>query len=153
MPKHVGGIWVRRSTDGGHIFSTSVFVAGKQGNHSPWFNAAVWPAPMVLNSGRVLVAYGASNDTSGCRIRLVGSNTHGATWDRATQCLDAFLPRDFSDWSVGPSSGLQLESGRLLFSIHRGPVDPTTDPRAHAVNASTPLGSAGVLFSDDAGLS
>ncbi|MFB7503429.1 sialidase family protein [Streptomyces broussonetiae] len=147
-------IVLRRSTDGGRTWGPLTVAAdngtGLAGN----------PAPVVLDTGRVLLVHvraaacatedailrGQVKDADGRRVWVQHSDDDGLTWS-APREITAQVKRPGWRWyATTPGHALQLASGRVLV-----PANHTLPPTGTDTGAEAKYHSGHCLLSDDRG--
>ncbi|GGZ70604.1 exo-alpha-sialidase [Streptomyces echinoruber] len=147
-------IVLKRSTDGGRIWGP-LQVAADNGGH-----LAGNPAPVVLDTGRVLLVHvrsaatasedailrGKVKDADGRRVWVQHSDDDGATWS-APREITARVKRPGWRWyATTPGHALQLTTGRVVV-----PGNHTLPPAGHDTGTEAKYHSGHCLLSDDRG--
>ncbi|MET8832104.1 sialidase family protein [Streptomyces sp. NPDC004610] len=147
-------IVLKRSTDGGRTWGP-LLVAASNG-----VNLAGNPAPVVLDTGRILLVHvrssaaasealildGKVSDADGRRVWVQHSDDDGLTWSPATDITDQVKQPGWRWYATTPGHGIQLTGGRVVVpGNHTLPPEPGTSGSAPQYN------SGHCLLSDDRG--
>ncbi|MFF5011749.1 exo-alpha-sialidase [Streptomyces sp. NPDC001165] len=147
-------IVLKRSTDGGRTWGP-LRVAASNGK-----NLAGNPAPVVLDTGRILLVHvraaaaateaailrGQISDADGRRVWVQHSDDDGATWSRAREITAQVKKPGWRWYATSPGHALQLRSGRVLV-----PGNHTLPPLGTDTGAEARYNSGHCLLSDDRG--
>ncbi|MFF4042783.1 exo-alpha-sialidase [Streptomyces sp. NPDC001816] len=147
-------IVLKRSTDGGRTWGP-LRVAASNGK-----NLAGNPAPVVLDTGRILLVHvraaaaateaailrGQISDADGRRVWVQHSDDDGATWSRAKEITAQVKKPGWRWYATTPGHALQLRSGRVLV-----PGNHTLPPIGTDTGAEARYNSGHCLLSDDRG--
>ncbi|WP_317443016.1 sialidase family protein [Streptomyces collinus] len=147
-------IVLKRSTDGGRTWGP-LQVAACNGR-----NLAGNPAPVVLDTGRVLLVHvraaatatedailrGRVTDADGRRVWLRHSDDDGLTWSRPVEITHQVKRPGWRWYATTPGHALQLTSGRVLV-----PANHTLPPTGADTGAEARYNSGHCLLSDDRG--
>ncbi|MEU4032915.1 sialidase family protein [Streptomyces collinus] len=147
-------IVLKRSTDGGRTWGP-LQVAASNGR-----NLAGNPAPVVLDTGRVLLVHvraaatatedailrGRVTAADGRRVWLRHSDDDGLTWSRPVEITHQVKRPGWRWYATTPGHALQLTSGRVLV-----PANHTLPPTGTDTGAEARYNSGHCLLSDDRG--
>ncbi|MFE1308052.1 exo-alpha-sialidase [Streptomyces sp. NPDC058755] len=147
-------IVLKRSTDGGRTWGP-LRVAASNGK-----NLAGNPAPVVLDTGRILLVHvraaaaateaailrGQISDADGRRVWVQHSDDDGATWSQAKEITAQVKEPGWRWYATTPGHALQLRSGRVLV-----PGNHTLPPIGTDTGAEARYNSGHCLLSDDRG--
>ncbi|MGW2699276.1 sialidase family protein [Streptomyces sp. NPDC001340] len=147
-------IVLKRSTDGGRTWGP-LRVAASNGK-----NLAGNPAPVVLDTGRILLVHvraaaaateaailrGQISDADGRRVWVQHSDDDGATWSKAKEITAQVKKPGWRWYATTPGHALQLRSGRVLV-----PGNHTLPPIGTDTGAEARYNSGHCLLSDDRG--
>ncbi|MEU9365613.1 sialidase family protein [Streptomyces avermitilis] len=149
-------IVLKRSADGGHTWGPLQAVA-KNGD-----NLAGNPAPVVLDTGRVLLVHvrsaaGASEDAilrgkvkaaDGRRVWVQHSDDDGLTWSNPREITGQVRKANWRWYATTPGHALQLTTGRVVV-----PGNHTVPPTGTDNGTEAKYNSGHCLLSDDRGAS
>lgn len=143
---------LKRSMDGGRSWSNLSRVVGDASNLRP--GGTIWgnPTPVALHDGTLLLHFCSGNNPSisahGSTFQIMSHDT-GLTWSKPVN-ISRFLSAKYPGALPGPTTGLQLSSGRIVMC-------------AWATNSTIPFPAKGwqndtnfatlLYFSDDLGQS
>ncbi|MFJ9866172.1 exo-alpha-sialidase [Streptomyces sp. NPDC101165] len=147
-------IVLKRSTDGGRTWGP-LRVAASNGK-----NLAGNPAPVVLDTGRILLVHvraaagateaailrGQISDADGRRVWVQHSDDDGATWSKPKEITAQVKKPGWRWYATTPGHALQLRSGRVLV-----PGNHTLPPTGTDTGAEARYNSGHCLLSDDRG--
>jgi len=147
-------IVLKRSTDGGRTWSP-LRVAASNGR-----NLAGNPAPVVLDTGRVLLVHvraaagateaailrGRVKDADGRRVWVQHSDDDGVSWSAPKEITAQVKKPGWRWYATTPGHALQLRSGRVLV-----PANHTLPPTGTDTGAEAKYNSGHCLLSDDRG--
>ncbi|MGW2103483.1 sialidase family protein [Streptomyces olivaceoviridis] len=145
-------IVLKRSTDGGRTWGP-LQVAADNGA-----NLAGNPAPVVLDTGRVLLVHvraaateaailrGQVGEADGRRVWVQHSDDDGVTWSRPREITKQVKKPGWRWYATTPGHALQLTSGRVLV-----PANHTLPPTGTDTGAEARYNSGHCLLSDDRG--
>ncbi|MEU1402433.1 sialidase family protein [Streptomyces sp. NPDC005728] len=147
-------IVLKRSTDGGRTWGP-LKVAARNGK-----NLAGNPAPVVLDTGRILLVHvraaagateaailrGQVKDADGRRVWVQHSDDDGATWSGPREITAQVKKPGWRWYATTPGHALQLGSGRVLV-----PGNHTLPPTGTDTGAEARYNSGHCLLSDDRG--
>ncbi|MFH9659778.1 exo-alpha-sialidase [Streptomyces sp. NPDC017248] len=147
---------LKRSTDGGRTWGPLQVAA----DHGP--DLAGNPAPVVLDTGRVLLVHiraaawateaailrGQVPDADGRRVWVQHSDDEGATWSEPREITGQVKRPGWRWYATTPGHALQLASGRVLV-----PANHTVAPAGTDTGAEAKYNSGHCLLSDDRGAS
>lgn len=147
-------IVLRRSTDGGRTWGP-LAVAADNGGH-----LAGNPAPVVLDTGRILLVHvrsaatadedailrGRVNAADGRRVWVAYSDDDGVTWSSPKDITDQVKKPDWRWYATTPGHAIQLSTGRVVVPGNHSVPPAGTD-------AGNEAGYSGghCLLSDDRG--
>lgn len=148
-------IVLKRSTDGGRTWGP-LQVAANNGT-----NLAGNPAPVVLDTGRILLVHvrasgavsedailrGTVKDADGRRVWVQHSDDHGATWSGLKEITKQVKRTGWRWYATTPGHALQLSTGRVLV-----PGNHTVPPAGTDVGNESRYNSGHCLLSDDRGV-
>ncbi|MFF1279594.1 exo-alpha-sialidase [Streptomyces sp. NPDC058299] len=149
-------IVLKRSTDGGRSWGP-LLVAASNGE-----NLAGNPAPVVLDTGRILLVHiraaasateaailrGQVKDADGRRVWVRHSDDDGLTWSAPTEITARVKKPGWRWYATTPGHALQLSGGRVLV-----PANHTLPPAGTDTGAEARYNSGHCLLSDDRGAS
>lgn len=144
----------KRSTDGGLTWGP-LQVAAHNGD-----DLAGNPAPVVLDTGRVLLVHvrsaatasegdilrGKVSDADGRRVWVQHSDDEGLTWSPATDITDRAKRSGWRWYATTPGHALQLGTGRVVVAANH-----TVPPTGTDTGAEAKYNSGHCLLSDDRG--
>ncbi|GGW39741.1 hypothetical protein GCM10010503_15130 [Streptomyces lucensis JCM 4490] len=144
----------KRSTDGGRTWGP-LRVAADNGT-----DLAGNPAPVVLDTGRVLLVHvraaagateaailrGQVKDADGRRVWVRHSDDDGVTWSRPKEITAQVKKPGWRWYATTPGHALQLRGGRVLV-----PANHTLPPTGSDTGAEPKYNSGHCLLSDDRG--
>ncbi|MEV6838620.1 sialidase family protein [Streptomyces sp. NPDC051133] len=147
-------IVLKRSTDGGRTWGP-LQVAASNGT-----NLAGNPAPVVLDTGRILLVHvraaasateaailrGQVKDADGRRVWVQHSDDDGRTWSRPKEITAQVRKPGWRWYATTPGHALQLSGGRVLV-----PANHTLPPTGTDTGAEARYNSGHRLLSDDRG--
>ncbi|MEU4925807.1 sialidase family protein [Streptomyces yokosukanensis] len=147
-------IVLKRSTDGGRTWGP-LQVAASNGE-----NLAGNPAPVVLDTGRILLVHiraaafatedailrGQVEDADGRRVWVQHSDDEGATWSAPREITAQVKKPGWRWYATTPGHALQLTSARVLV-----PANHTVPPTGTDTGAEPRYNSGHCLLSDDRG--
>ncbi|MFJ4947544.1 exo-alpha-sialidase [Streptomyces sp. NPDC088760] len=147
-------IVLKRSTDGGRTWGP-LQVAARNGD-----NLAGNPAPVVLDTGRILLVHiraaasateaailrGQVADADGRRVWVQHSDDDAMTWSRPREITLQVKRPGWRWYATTPGHALQLTSGRVLV-----PANHTLPPTGTDTGAEARYHSGHCLLSDDRG--
>ncbi|MFF7973926.1 exo-alpha-sialidase [Streptomyces sp. NPDC007905] len=147
-------IVLKRSTDGGRTWGP-LEVAASNGK-----NLAGNPAPVVLDTGRILLVHvraaaGATEaailrghvaDADGRRVWVQHSDDDGVTWSKPREITGQVKKPGWRWYATTPGHALQLTSGRVLV-----PANHTLPPTGTDTGAEARYNGGHCLLSDDRG--
>ncbi|MFF7126521.1 MULTISPECIES: sialidase family protein [unclassified Streptomyces] len=147
-------IVLKRSTDGGRTWGP-LRVAASNGK-----NLAGNPAPVVLDTGRILLVHvraaagateadilrGRISDADGRRVWVQHSDDDGVTWSRPKEITAQVKKPGWRWYATTPGHAIQLRSGRVLV-----PGNHTLPPTGTDTGAEARYNSGHCLLSDDRG--
>ncbi|MEU3341234.1 sialidase family protein [Streptomyces sp. NPDC006668] len=147
-------IVLRRSTDGGRTWGP-LQVAASNGT-----DLAGNPAPVVLDTGRVLLVHvrsaasasedlilrGQVGEADGRRVWVRHSDDDGVTWSSPREITDQVKRPGWRWYATTPGHALQLRSGRVVV-----PANHTLPPTGTDVGTEAKYNGGHCLFSDDRG--
>ncbi|POX64273.1 alpha-sialidase [Streptomyces sp. Ru62] len=147
-------IVLKRSTDGGRTWGP-LQVAADNGA-----NLAGNPAPVVLDTGRILLVHiraaasateaailrGQVGDADGRRVWVQHSDDDGVTWSEPREITRQVKKPGWRWYATTPGHALQLTSGRVLV-----PANHTLPPTGTDTGAEARYNSGHCLLSDDRG--
>ncbi|TVZ99550.1 exo-alpha-sialidase [Streptomyces sp. BK340] len=147
-------IVLKRSTDGGRTWGP-LRIAASNGK-----NLAGNPAPVVLDTGRILLAHvraaagateadilrGRISDADGRRVWVQHSDDDGVTWSRPKEITAQVKKPGWRWYATTPGHAIQLRSGRVLV-----PGNHTLPPTGTDTGAEARYNSGHCLLSDDRG--
>ncbi|MFE2583218.1 exo-alpha-sialidase [Streptomyces sp. NPDC059378] len=147
-------IVLKRSTDGGRTWGPRTVVAGNG------TNLAGNPAPVVLDTGRILLVHvraagtvtedailrGKVKDADGRRVWVQHSDDHGVTWSGPTEITRQVKRAGWRWYATTPGHALQLSSGRVVVAANH-----TVPPTGTDLGNEPRYNSGHCLLSDDRG--
>jgi sialidase-1 len=147
-------IVLRRSTDGGRTWGP-LQVAADNGRH-----LAGNPAPVVLDTGRILLVYvrstatatedailrGKVKDADGRRIWVRHSDDDGVTWSSSKEITPQVKKPGWRWYATTPGHAIQLSSGRVVVAANH-----TIPPTGTDTGTEARYNSGHCLLSDDRG--
>ncbi|MFE7271706.1 exo-alpha-sialidase [Streptomyces sp. NPDC057623] len=147
-------IVLKRSTDGGRTWGP-LTVAADNGRH-----LAGNPAPVVLDTGRVLLVHlrnhadateaailrGEVSDADGRRIWVCHSDDDGVTWSSPKEITAQVKRQGWRWYATTPGHAIQLSTGRVVV-----PANHTIPPAGADVGNEAKYNSGHCLLSDDLG--
>jgi len=147
-------IVLKRSTDGGRTWGP-LQVAADNGT-----GLAGNPAPVVLDSGRVLLVHvrnaasaseeairlGKVKDADGRRVWVQHSDDDGLTWSSPVEITKSVKKAGWRWYATGPGHAVQLSTGRIVVPANR------TAPQGGRQHSNEPRFSSHCLFSGPPGL-
>ncbi|MET7894862.1 sialidase family protein [Streptomyces mirabilis] len=147
-------IVLKRSTDGGRTWGPLQAVA-RNGN-----NLAGNPAPVVLDTGRILLVHvraaaGATEDAilrgrvkpaDGRRVWVQHSDDDGVTWSAPKEITGQVKKADWRWYATTPGHAVQLGTGRVVV-----PGNHTLPPTGTDTGTEAKYNSGHCLLSDDRG--
>ncbi|GHH22760.1 sialidase family protein [Streptomyces lanatus] len=147
-------IVLKRSTDGGRTWGPLAVVGDNN------YHLAGNPAPIVLDTGRILLVYirnhvsateagilrGEVSDADGRRIWVRYSDDEGVTWSSSKE-ITAQVKRPGWRWyATTPGHAIQLSTGRVVV-----PANHTIPPTGDDIGTEARYNSGHCLLSDDGG--
>ncbi|MGI5374936.1 sialidase family protein [Streptomyces sp. CA-251387] len=147
-------IVLKRSTDGGHTWGPLKVVADNN------WHLAGNPAPVVLDTGRILLVYirnhatatedailrGEVNDDDGRRIWVRHSDDDGLTWSSSKEITAQVKKPGWRWYATTPGHAIQLSTGRVVV-----PANHTIPPTGTDTGTEARYNSGHCLLSDDRG--
>ncbi|MBK3581498.1 exo-alpha-sialidase [Streptomyces sp. MBT65] len=147
-------IVLRRSTDGGRTWGP-LTAAATNGPH-----LAGNPAPVVLDTGRILLVYVRSTATAtedailrgqvtaadGRRIWVRYSDDDGVTWSSSEEITEQVKKPEWRWYATTPGHAVQLSTGRVVVAANH-----TIPPTGKDVGNEAKYNSGHCLLSDDKG--
>jgi sialidase-1 len=147
-------IVLKRSTDGGRTWGP-LSVAADNGRH-----LAGNPAPVVLDTGRILLVYirstatatedailrGEVSDADGRRIWVRHSDDDGLTWSSSREITAQVKRAGWRWYATTPGHAIQLRTGRVVV-----PANHTIPPTGTDDGTEARYNSGHCLLSDDRG--
>ncbi|TXS45125.1 exo-alpha-sialidase [Streptomyces sp. uw30] len=147
-------IVLKRSTDGGHTWGPLTVAADNN------WHLAGNPAPVVLDSGRILLVYvrstaGASedailrgevSDTDGRRVWVRHSDDDGVTWSSSKEITAQVKKPGWRWYATTPGHAIQLGTGRVVVAANH-----TIPPAGTDSGTEARYNSGHCLLSDDRG--
>ncbi|MET7568851.1 sialidase family protein [Streptomyces sp. NPDC005492] len=147
-------IVLRRSTDGGRTWGP-LTTAATNGDH-----LAGNPAPVVLDTGRILLVYvravgtvteddilrGKVSAADGRRIWVRYSDDDGVTWSSSKEITEQVKKPEWRWYATTPGHAIQLSTGRVVVAANH-----TVPPTGTDVGNEAKYNSGHCLLSDDRG--
>ncbi|MFJ7072829.1 exo-alpha-sialidase [Streptomyces sp. NPDC098781] len=147
-------IVLRRSTDGGRTWGPLRVVADNN------YHLAGNPAPVVLDTGRILLVYirnhtaateagilrGEVSSADGRRIWVRYSDDDGVTWSSSKEITAQVKKPDWRWYATTPGHAFQLSTGRVVV-----PANHTIPPTGDDIGTEPRYNSGHCLLSDDRG--
>ncbi|MFJ3301950.1 exo-alpha-sialidase [Streptomyces sp. NPDC086549] len=147
-------IVLKRSTDGGHTWGP-LQVAADNGA-----NLAGNPAPVVLDTGRILLVHvraaatasedsilrGKVKNADGRRVWVQHSDDDGVRWSSPKEITRSVKKAGWRWYATGPGHAIQLSTGRVLV-----PGNHTVPPTGTDLGNEPKYNSGHCLLSDDRG--
>ncbi|MGW0880411.1 sialidase family protein [Streptomyces sp. NPDC002671] len=147
-------IVLKRSTDGGRTWGP-LTVAARNGK-----NLAGNPAPVVLDTGRILlvhiraaatateaaILHGQVSDADGRRVWVQHSDDDGTTWSAPREITTQVKKPGWRWYATTPGHALQLRTGRVVV-----PANHTVPPTGTDTGSEARYNSGHCLLSDDRG--
>lgn len=147
-------IVLRRSTDGGRTWGP-LATAATNGPH-----LAGNPAPVVLDTGRVLLVYvrstadatedailrGQVTPADGRRVWVRYSDDDGVTWSSSQEITEQVKKPEWRWYATTPGHAIQLSTGRVVVAANH-----TVPPTGKDVGNEAKYNSGHCLLSDDRG--
>ncbi len=147
-------IVLKRSTDGGRTWGP-LQVAADNGRH-----LAGNPAPVVLDTGRILLVHvrstatasedailrGKVKDADGRRVWVRHSDDDGLTWSSSVEITAQVKKPGWRWYATTPGHALQLSTGRVVV-----PANHTIPPTGTDTGTEAKYNSGHCLLSDDRG--
>ncbi|MGC9541139.1 sialidase family protein [Streptomyces sp. UG1] len=147
-------IVLKRSTDGGRTWGPLEVAADNS------WHLAGNPAPVVLDTGRVLLVYlrnhadateagilrGEVSDADGRRIWVRYSDDDGVTWSTSREITAQVKRPEWRWYATTPGHAIQLGTGRVVV-----PANHTVPPTGTDIGTEARYNSGHCLLSDDRG--